>query len=337
MASDDTLLSHLVPKLTGGLEDAATDAVAYILNKSDEAMGALNGLLQHGGFEIEPVKRVQTQVSYEAGDSRPDMTGYDKSGKKRLLVESKFGAALLEGQASSYIKLLDEPAVLLFVAPEVRVPTLWTEIQRQLESSGQLEDITAPPEAQRAKPIGTERHLMVMSWNRLLDGLAAEVREAAVEEDIRQLRGLVLQQDAQAFRPIHAEDLDPEIGRLVANYSHLVDGVYAKAKQEDWMAIHGLTSYPYGHGRYSSLSGVQGYVWFGLSHEQWAKYGDTPLWLQVDEEMRASLDEIGERLNVQPTDRWVPIIPSRGVEYAEVLDDVLRQLRVITTTILAHA
>ena len=335
MADDDTLLGHLVPKLTGGLEDAATDAVAYILNKSDEAMGALNDLIQHGGVEIEPITRVRTQVSYEDG-SRPDMTGYDKNNMTRLLVESKFGAQLLKGQASDYIKLLDEPAVLLFVSPEVRVPTLWAEIQQQMKENGQLEDVAAPSEAQRAREIGTGRHLMVLSWIRLLTGIAAQVSDAAVGEDIRQLRGLVLQQDAQAFRPIHAEDLDPEIGRRAANYSHLVDGVYAKAKQEDWMDIHGLTSYPYGHGRYFSLSSVAGYVWFGLSHDQWAKDGDTPLWLQVDEEMRASLDEIGERLNVQPKDRWVPIIPSRGVEYTEVLDDVLRQLKVIATTILAH-
>ena len=45
MADDDTLLGYLVPRLTSHLEDAATDAVAYVLNKSAEAMGALNDLL----------------------------------------------------------------------------------------------------------------------------------------------------------------------------------------------------------------------------------------------------------------------------------------------------
>ena len=47
MADRYTLLGYLVPRITGQLEDAATEALAYILNSSTEAMGALNDLLQH--------------------------------------------------------------------------------------------------------------------------------------------------------------------------------------------------------------------------------------------------------------------------------------------------
>ena len=89
-------------------------------------MRALNDLLREGGFDVGPIARVETQVTHEDG-SRPDMAGYDENNLKRLLVEAKFGAALLEGQASEYARQLDQPgpATLLFIAPEVRIPMLW--------------------------------------------------------------------------------------------------------------------------------------------------------------------------------------------------------------------
>ena len=213
MSADDTLLGYLVPRLTSHLEDAATDAVAYVLNRSAEAMGALNDLLQYGGFEIEPIARVRTQVSYEDG-SRPDMTGYDKNGVKRLLVESKFGARLLDGQASDYIKLLDQPgpAVLMFISPEVRIETLWVAVRRQMERLSELRVVEAPTGVQRAQAGCEERHLMLISWVRLLDRMATRVSDATVLSDIEQLRGLARRQDAEAFLPIHPEDLSPDFG-----------------------------------------------------------------------------------------------------------------------------
>ena len=48
------------------------------------------------------------------------MAGYDEKNVKRLLVEAKFWAALLEGQASGYAGQFDEPgpAALLFISPK---------------------------------------------------------------------------------------------------------------------------------------------------------------------------------------------------------------------------
>ena len=94
MSDDSTLLAHLVPRLTSQVENAATDALGYILNKSGSSMQALNDLLQEGGFEVEPIAKVETQVTYENG-SRPDMAGYDKNNVKCLLVVAKSWAASL--------------------------------------------------------------------------------------------------------------------------------------------------------------------------------------------------------------------------------------------------
>ena len=45
MTDDDTLLAYLVPKLNRQVENAATDALGYILNKSTRCMEAMNNLL----------------------------------------------------------------------------------------------------------------------------------------------------------------------------------------------------------------------------------------------------------------------------------------------------
>ena len=94
MTQEPTLLAHLVPRLTSQVENAATDAPAFILNSSAACRVALDRFIWDGDFGPEPITRVETQVTYEDG-SQPDMVGYDQGGSKRLLVESKFWASLL--------------------------------------------------------------------------------------------------------------------------------------------------------------------------------------------------------------------------------------------------
>ena len=216
MAGDSSLMAHLVPRLTPQVENAATEALAYILNSSTECMQALNDLLQEGGFAIEPIDRVETQVTYE--DSRPDMAGYNKSSVARLLVEAKFWAALLEGQASWYARLLDQPgpATLLFISPEVRIPTLWAEIERQMKKQDTLDPIDSTSGVRRARviwsePSETDLQLVLISWVRLLDKMDALAGDDIVKSDIKQLRGLALEQGDQLFLPIRSEELSPAL------------------------------------------------------------------------------------------------------------------------------
>ena len=101
MVQESTLLAYLIPRLTSRVENTATDALAFILNKSPACRETLDFLVRDGDFQVDSLTNFQTQVTYEDG-SRPDMAGYDRDGKKRLLVESKFWASLLQGQASGF-------------------------------------------------------------------------------------------------------------------------------------------------------------------------------------------------------------------------------------------
>lgn len=90
MLEERSLLAHLVPRLTASVENTATEALSFILNKSAECRAALNELLRDGDFSLAPIARVRTQVVYPDGQ-RPDLVGYDNGSVAILLVESNSG------------------------------------------------------------------------------------------------------------------------------------------------------------------------------------------------------------------------------------------------------
>ena len=340
MVNDSSLMAHLVPRLTRQVENAATEALAYILKRSDGTMQALNDLLREGGFDIEPVVRVRTQVTFPDG-SLPDMAGYDKSNRLRLVVEAKFWHALSEDQTVGYGQLLDQPgpATLLLIAPEPRLPTLWAEIHRQMEQHSRLEPIESHTGMRRAKvlwtePRDTELNLLLVSWVRLLDMIETSSEEDGVKSDIRQLRGLAQSLGDKGFLPIRSEEMSPSLARRLVWYNQLVDDVVdSRGVPDNWMDIKGVRaqSQRFGYGRYFNFPSISrsSYFWFGVNHERWAGSGDTPLWLNVGGLTDVNMDEIGRQLNVQFQDDWLPIHLKTGVEYDEVLDDVVSQLKKI--------
>ena len=339
MPEDRSLLAHLVPKLTSQVENAATDALGYILNTSDSAMRALNSLLGEASSGIEPVVRVETQVTYEDG-SRPDMAGYDTDGVKRLLVEAKFWASLLEGQAYGYAQQFEHsgPAVLLFIAPEVRIPTLWTEVGRQMGPSGDLQTDNSVTGMPRLTLPDKGIHLMAVSWFRLLDRMDNLVADGAVKSDIRQLRGLAQMQDEQAFIPMHSDDLGPEFARRLFWYRQLVDdAVYARGMPEGWISERNSLATPqaYGPGRYFRFQGSESSFWFGVNTSLWSNDGDTPLWFWLGNDAAATTkaQEVAVGLGVKNSAGWLPIYLETGVEYEQVLNDVAAKLKRIGETL----
>ena len=337
MPSDTTLVAYLTPKLTNQVENAATDALGFILNKSAPAREALNDLLGEGGFDMPPIVRVDTQVAYEDG-SRPDMAGYDENGVKRLLVESKFWASLLPGQASGYLSQLDdcEPAALLFIAPGVRFETLWTEIVRQIGGDKIRPD--APANGRRsAIAVGVQKRLILASWDRLLRSMADRADDESALSDIRQLQGLARRQDDEAFLPIRGDELSPEFARRAVWYARLVDDAVDRGVSQKWASIRRgkitvqRTPQRHGYGRYFYLVGVRGDFWFGINLHMWARSGDTPLWLWH----RSNRNRDGWRLSAGGV-YWFPIRLKSDVEYHEVLDDVASQLKEIAKTFGAN-
>ena len=339
MAEVTTLLAHLVPKLTNRVEDEATNALAFILNKSAACRGALDHLLRDGDFNPEPIARVNTQVTDQDG-SRPDMAGYDQEDVKRLLVEAKFWAPLGRQQASGYFGQLEAtgPGVLLFIAPDSRIEPLWAEIRRQMEGgvgSVQLESMKTIDRTRRAKIAGSDKRVMLVSWDQLLGSIAASVADdTQVACDIQQLRGLVRYQDEEAFLPIHPEELGPAVPRRIQGLKRLIkDAVNASAN--DWTPGNSSATQDY-FGRAFKFNDVPGSYYLAVSYPRWATAEETPLWLNINVPinagtLRANFPSLAE--NERGRNYDVPIYLKTGVEYEAVLDDVVQQIRAIRNMI----
>ena len=336
-----TLLAHLLPKLTSRGEDTATEALAFILNKSEACRRAVDSLVGEQDFAPGPVGRFETQVTFYDG-SRPDMVGYDAENRPRLLVESKFWAALGEGQASRYLGLLEEPGpgCLMFVAPGSRVETLWREISRQVEAGAHpvhLEPDRAGDGMRGARAAGSGNRLVLVGWDLLLERLTAVVpADSPAASDLHQLRGYVEEQDLEAFRPLLSEELGPSLARRVLSLERLINDAVARGDGEDWISDgENVKHEEMCFGRYFMLpDGGDCSLWLGADFWSWARRADTPLWFWSDSgspSTASRLRELADPFDVFEEDGelFVPIRLPVGVEYHRVLYSVEGKLREI--------
>ena len=229
----------------------------------------------------------------------------------------------------------DGPAVLLFVAPEARIETLWAELCRRAGQN--LEQDVGVVSVRSAVLSGTDKRLMLVSWLHLLDSMATRAAgELDVQADIQQLRGLAQRMDAQAFLPLHAEELSSNIGRRALNFYRLFVSASDRARDEGWLDWIGrMSSDTDKTGRPVGVSGIR--AWIGIHYPLWAQgeSDDTPLWLQL-ETSPDLLNKISTqlRLRVAWTNHF-PIHLKTGVEWDDVLADMVSQLQAIAEVIKA--
>lgn len=334
--SDDTsLLAHLAYKFSRS-ETVATEALGYILRRHAAALAALRDMLKSGGADVGPIERVETEKVnvVEGKRDRIDLAAYDEAGAERVLVEVKFWADLEDNQPAEYLRRLpddDHLSVLLFVAPEYRLERLWLEIRDMARrESFTLKDMPATGHLRAAAVAGGNRRLMLTSWRSLLKEMrshAATAGDSSAEWDIRQLNGLCEQEDAAAFLPLTAAELGPEFPRprRMRDFQRLVDDAVELLVQEERAKKEGLRGAPRtkGYGRYFHIgrNSAWAYAWLGMDYELYK----TPIWIQFDNaETTMPLNEILKRLGRNDRDVRLSLRP--GVEYKEVLNDLVKQL-----------
>jgi hypothetical protein len=194
---------------------------------------------------------------------RPDLVATDDLGSERLIIEAKFWANLTGNQPSAYLTRLApaQPSLLLVVAPQVRLATLWTDLLANLTSPGAwaaIEGTATVPSAPSDTPPATGRYvrrlpnmhvLALASWRAVLDAVDERLHaagEMARAADLAQLRALTERMDQRAFIPLRAEDLDTRNGRQVRSVALLVDRLRDGLKEGDLVERDGQNS---SHGR----------------------------------------------------------------------------------------
>ena len=348
-SNSSTMFAHIVSRLTNRTEDVAVEALGFILSRSYATRRALRDLLQLEGMDVGELTGAETQVSDETL-ARPDLVVLGEDREERVLIEAKFWANLTDNQPNAYLARLpldEHPSVLLFIAPEARVETLWPELRRLIEPpfDWQLIDTSEDMDIKCAMVDEGTRFLMLTSWRVLLRRMLSFAMSSgdSVETDIRQLYALCEQQDQDAFLPIKPHELAPEIPRRMLQFNQLVDDVVERARERGVVSTDGVNRQPqsYGYGRYVYLGSQDADVWagawFGIDYTLWAQHQDTPIWLTFsDWEGVITVEELRRKFDADVwanTDSSIPVHLPVVVDYHKVLHDAVERLAEIAKVI----
>lgn len=295
--SSPTVLAHVAWMLRGSFEDLAVEALGYILNRSKPATRALEEVLRDGDAEVSPIRFVQTQAMEVTG-ATPDLACLDRDGEKHVLIEAKFDARLTKNQPVQYLRHLpaDRPSVLLVVAPERRLKSLWAEMTELLSETPDLtvnEEIAA--EGLRAASVSDSTALILVTWEHLLYKMETSAKLKAEEGTLRsiaELQGVVEYEVLNAWQAPSSDltDLDESD---VRRFKELIDGAVRAGVHEGWASTEnfgtggGVTGYI----RYFAIGQVS--VWLGYDLRMWETYGGA-LWFGFQESAQRNIGIVRE-------------------------------------------
>lgn len=343
MSTGTTLFAHIASnKLKGQIEDTAVEALNYILSNSPAAKNALENILREGCPEFNSISRVETWETGKKGEI-PDLVCYDNEDIKHVLIEAKFWAEMTKNQPNQYLMQLQEEkkgesGVLLFVAPKVRLESLWAELCWRAENREPSFQLITPSESLEVRVASTsdrELRLLLTSWSALLDRMetqALKAGEQAAAADIRQLRGLTELAEPVPFVLWSPEELGPAFALRMEGLRRLVDDATSLGKNASFLYPKKIAKGGAGgYGRAIRLGGMD--AWFGVEVLSWAQSHNTPLWLRLDGDVHGQLSgtELAKEM-FQPGTGWSPRVPIElpaWVNYDEVLNSVVNRLQSI--------
>ena len=313
MAEPRSLLSLIARGYAAGREDAATEALCFILSRSDSARDALAEFLGDNGDPL-PIASFSTQRLVHG--AYPDMACFDDDENHVAFVESKFWASLTSNQPVTYWKALpdDRPAVLLFLAPASRIARidkgwLWHELVERLRKAGHtLGAVNQGKGLVTAESTDGKHRLLLTSWEVLLERLAQRTEK----DGDRQAHFQVAELWGLAYDAI--KDEDPE--GPWANLKQLIADAVKQLEESGWANTEGLAtggSEGVHYARFLLLGGAAA----GLRIDYRAvKQMGKPLWLWFWDKSRnprksVDFDEVREKLAAlgelaEPGLEWLP-------------------------------
>ena len=300
MSDYKSLLSYIVRRYTTSREDAATDALFFILSRSTAAKRVLSEFLSDDNAPLS-ITKVRPQ-SMDAYGAIPDLACLDQYDNILALTESKFWASLTPHQPVTYWKSLpaDKPAVLLFLAPKSRVDDghLWNELIDRLSDAGHE---LCPPNSDESRIVAISktdsRRLMLTSWQSLLGRIVQRVEhdgdfQAAFE--IAELQGLAIDVITKG-KPTRDENL-----------KSLIADAVKRLEQSGWANTDGLSTGE-GHDyyqRYHRLAGAAAAL--RIDYNVVKQMPDKPLWLRFGYYATAptSTEQVRNILNGMDEQGW---------------------------------
>lgn len=343
------LFGHLASRFSTHPENLATEAVAFIADRSPAMREAFRRLAGRTGIELPPLTSFRSQAGDGQGNI-PDLVGVDAAGAERLFIENKFWAGLTENQPAGYLDRLpaEGGAVLLFVVPSKRLPIVWSELKSSAKNRGR--DLPHPEQLPgdflfvRFTP---STAMAATTWNVVLDSLKdAPSNDTSAVADISQLRSLCDVMDTEAFLPLRMEELtNLEVPRRLIGLADLIPALSQQAVDAGIADRTGLRETPgrYSSGRFLKI-GPAG-AWLGVDHEKWSRYGITPLWIWFDNTPFGRAPFVLEALKAWGRPRLfedngralIPLTVLPDIPRERILEDLVEQLRRLHTAFQSAA
>lgn len=292
MAEAQSLFSLIARGYAAGREDAATEALCFILSRSDSARDEFAKFVGGNG---QPLSIARFSTQQKVNGAFPDMACFDHDRSHVAFLESKFWASLTPHQPVTYWKALpdDRSATLLFLAPASRIvgideDSLWGLLVERMRRAGySLGPVNQGKGLATAQSTDGTHRLLLASWEVLLDRLAQRAEKDGDGRacfELAELRGLA----ADAIKNDHPEK-DKNLKRLITD-------AVKQLEESGWASTRGL-----------AVGGVKGVHWVRFFFLGGATTG-----LRIDYK---ALDQTGKPLWLW---FWDSPNPGRLVDYDEV-------------------
>lgn len=321
---EGSILTHITGNFIPQYENVANSSVCYLLNRYSASRTALKRLLS---LKEVPINYMAERSTKSHG--RPDITGLDSNGNKVLIIEGKFWANLTDNQPANYLKELSPEGKLLFLAPDRRIPSLQTEIQKRLDR--------------------VENRIHISSWLVFLNLVESENSKeynSNLASDLVQLRDLCVKMDDEGMPPLSMTDLDPMNGRLTYQLADLIDECNRILRKWEPSNFTGLKSggLKYGYGFYFRAFTFS--CWLGFSSYDWyRKKSHSPIWLHIYTHGFKGSDKIYNALNNydpdnsyrEDTKSLFAIILQPGMDRNQVIEFIVEQVKSVLTALSQDA
>jgi hypothetical protein len=334
------VFGHLALKFGAHPENLASEALNYIVNKSPNAKHSFVRYLNNlTNLKLQHELTFDTQHHGE-DNGIPDLVGINSKKEQVLIVETKFWAGLTEHQPVTYLKRLPpgEQGILLFVAPELRMPALWNELSRRCkEVDIELNDLMTDRADVFLSPLNEYHYLSACTWRSVLEYIKTELSQANEHQtvsDIDQLLGLSNVMDAEAFWPLQSEELTGSIPNRLQQFSQIIDDIGNMAAKRGFSVVNKSSHFGW-RGKQVEINSVK--FWYYFDTYVWHEFGLSPFWIIFDTNETAVLD-VKNKLSVLKTatpprlyadshGRYiVPLFVKTGVEKNVVVDTILDQM-----------
>ena len=330
MTDTEGLLGAVAKRHACSLEDAARDALTFILSRRASAREALSEFLKDDAGRPLAIATVTSRASVESG-AIADMACRDEHDSVVAFIESKFWAPLTDNQPVAYWRALstDTPGLLLFLAPHRRIESgsLWDELVDRLREAGVGLVDEYRTEGLISAATNDGRRLVLTTWDVLLDQMAEAVGrdgDSQVCFEIDQLQDL-------AAVAVKGEKTKPD-EHLRQSFADAVE----RLKRSGWADTDRLNvgSGDTYYARYFRLAGAP--AGLRIDYEDKKQRPDRSLWLCFWNEPNAKLsvddaasllDQAGEsELERRGTEAFLPMVMPASTDGQATVDGIVAEL-----------